>query len=153
MFKELEVSSLGVALTLFALIALTIGLIIYFRRKYNSYRLDDLVSANSTADKKNLLNRTKYPEMDVFKNSGSFFNYGMTAAVALALVAMSWTTYEKQIVVDLNDLILEDEVEMDIPRTAEPPPPPPPPPPPVIQEVPDTEIIEDQPEFVDQTVD
>ena len=153
MFKELEVSGTGVALTFLALILVTIGLIIYFRNKYRSYNVQNLVDANKNVKSSELSSRTKFPEMDVFKNSSSFFNFGMTAAVALSLVAMSWTTYEKQIIVDLSDLVLEEELEVDIPRTAEPPPPPPPPPPPVIQEVPDTEIIEDQPDFVDQTVE
>ncbi|HMT54152.1 MAG: TonB family protein [Saprospiraceae bacterium] len=152
MFKELEVSGTGVALTFLGLILLTIGLIIYFRRRYRSFDTQALIDANKNVKSIELSSRTKYPEMDVFKNSGSFFNYGIAAAVGLSLAAMSWTTYEKKIVVDLQDLVLEEEVEVDIPRTAEPPPPPPPPPPPVIQEVPDTEIIEDKPEFVDNSV-
>ncbi|MBK8885677.1 MAG: energy transducer TonB [Saprospiraceae bacterium] len=152
MFKELEVSSTGVTLTFLALVLLTIGLIVYFKRKYRSYGFQELMDANKNVKAKSLSERTKFPEVDVFKNAGSFFNFGMAAAVALSLVAISWTTYEKKIVVDLKDLVLEDEVEVEVPRTAEPPPPPPPPPPPVIQEVPDTEVIEDQPEFVDNSV-
>lgn len=152
MFKELEVSGTGVAIFLVLLVLLTIGLIIFFKRKYKGYSVQSLIDANKDVKATELSSRTKFPEMDVFKNSSTFFNYGMAAAVALSLVAMSWTTYQKKITVDLNDLVLEDEVEVDIPRTAEPPPPPPPPPPPVIQEVPDTEIIEDQPDMVDQSV-
>lgn len=143
MFKELEVPSYGVALTFLALILAIIGLIIFFRRKYRSTRLEHLVAANQNAKDQFLSSRTKYPEVDVFKNSGSFFNFGMASAVALSLVAMSWTTYEDKVFIPDDALVLEDEVEVDIPRTAEPPPPPPPPPPPVIQEVPDTEVVED----------
>jgi protein TonB len=143
MFKELEVPSYGVALTLAGIILAIIGLIIFFRRKYNSYKLDQLVAANQNAKDQFLSSRTKYPEMDVFKNSGSFFNFGMASAVALSLVAMSWTTYEDKVFIPDDALVMEEEMEVDIPRTAEPPPPPPPPPPPVIQEVPDTEIVED----------
>ncbi|MGB4959074.1 MAG: energy transducer TonB [Saprospiraceae bacterium] len=152
MFKELEIPSTGVALTFFVLVLVTIGLIIFFKKKFRGYKADALIEQNKSVATKTLSERTKFPEVDVFRISSSFFNYGMTAAVALALVAMSWTTYEKKIIVDLGDLVLEEEMEVEIPRTAEPPPPPPPPPPPVIQEVPDTEIIEDQPEFVDQSV-
>lgn len=152
MFRELEVSSTGLGIVLLGVLLVIIGLIVYFRRRYGSYNYQDLAEANKAARAKSLSERTKFPEVDVFKISGSFFNTGMTLAVAIALAAMSWTTYERKIEVDLNDLILEDEVEVDIPRTAEPPPPPPPPPPPVIQEVPDTEIIEDQPEFKDQNI-
>ncbi len=153
MFKELEVSSTGVGLTFLGVVLLTIGLIIYFRRRYRSFGIQELAESNKALKAQSLSERTKFPEVDVFKNTGSFFNYGMAAAVAISLVAMSWTTYEQKIVVDLGDLVLEDEVEVDIPRTAEPPPPPPPPPPPVIQEVPDTEVIEeDQPVFENQEV-
>ena len=152
MFKELEVSGLGVGMFFLLLILLTIGLIIYFKSKYRKYSAEELSAANTSA-KSSLLNSKKFPEVDVFKNSGSFFNFGMTAAVAIALVTMSWTTYEQ--IVDIPDdaLFIEEEMEVDIPRTAEPPPPPPPPPPPVIQEVPDTEVIEeDQPKFENQEV-
>jgi protein TonB len=152
MFKELEVTSLQVGIFFALIILLTLGLIIFFRRKYNSYKLTDLINNNKDKKAATLSERTKFPEMDIFKISSSFFNYGLTAAVALSLVAMSWTTYAKVIKVDLNDLIVEDQVEVEVPRTAEPPPPPPPPPP-VIQEVPDTEVLtEDQPVFKNQEV-
>lgn len=153
MFKELEVSSLGVALVLLALIAIVVGLILYFRNKYRSYSYQSLRESNVDYKAKGLGARTKFPEVDVFKNSGSFFNLGMTAAVAIALVTMSWTSYEKAVFIPDGALVLDDEVEVDIPRTAEPPPPPPPPPPPVIEEVPDTEVIEEeQPKFKNQEV-
>ncbi|MFZ1750208.1 MAG: energy transducer TonB, partial [Saprospiraceae bacterium] len=131
MFKELEIPSTGVALTFFVLVLVTIGLIIFFKKKFRGYKADALIEQNKSVATKTLSERTKFPEVDVFRISSSFFNYGMTAAVALALVAMSWTTYEKKIIVDLGDLVLEEEMEVEIPRTAEPPPPPPPPPPPV----------------------
>ncbi len=100
-----------------------------------------------------LLNPTKYPDVDIFQHSSSLFNYGILISMALALVTMNWTTYEKKIKIDLNDLVLSEEVEVEVPRTNEPPPPPPPPPPPVIQEVPNTEVIvEDQPVFENQEV-
>jgi len=88
--------------------------------------------------------------VDVFKNTNTFFNFGMTASVAIALVAMSWTTFEKKINVNLNDLILEDEVEVEIPRTAEPPPPPPPPPPPAAPEV--IKVVEDKKEIKEMNI-
>jgi periplasmic protein TonB len=145
MFKELEVPSYGVALTLIGIILAIIGLIIFFRRKYRSTKLEHLVAANQNAKDQFLSSRTKYPELDVFKNSGSFFNFGMASAVALSLVTMSWTTYEDKVFIPEDALVMEEEMEVDIPRTAEPPPPPPPPPPPVIQEVPDTEVVDAPP--------
>jgi periplasmic protein TonB len=153
MFKELEVTSTGVVMTFLGVALLTIGMIIYFKRRYRSYGYKELLDLNKNVKAQSLSERTKFPEVDVFKNTGTFFNYGMTATVAIALAAMSWTTFEQKIKIDLNDLVLEDEVEVEVPRTAEPPPPPPPPPPPVIEEVPDTEVIEeDQPVFENQEV-
>ncbi len=152
MFKELEITGTGVMLFLLFLTLVILGIVYFFRRKYNSYTMDGLIESHKNDGAKLLSSRTKFPEMDVFKNTGTFFNVGMTMAVALALAAMSWTVYDKVIDVNLDDLIWEEDIEVDIPRTAEPPPPPPPPPPPVIEEVPDTEIIEDQPEFQSQDV-
>ena len=153
MFKELEISSTGVAMFFIAMVLLTIGLIIYYKRKYRSFGYRDLLDANKDVESKALSARSKFPEVDVFKITGSFFNFGMTTAVATALIAMSWTTYDKAVYIPDGALLLDEEIEMEIPRTAEPPPPPPPPPPPVIQEVPDTEIIEEeQPKFENQDV-
>lgn len=69
------------------------------------------------------------------------------------MVAISWTTYEKQLKLEIVDLVNPDEVEIEIPRVPEPPAPPPTPPPPVIDEVPDTEIIDDSPGFLDNSID
>jgi len=143
MFKELEITGTGVGL-ITALLALgTVAIILFFKRKYRQYDAEALASAHKD-QKSDLSGRTKFPEVDVFKLSGSFLNYGLTVAMALSLVTMSWTEYEKKIDIPLDDFVYEDEVEVEIPRTAEPPPPPPPPPPPVIQEVPDEVVVEEQ---------
>jgi len=126
MFKELEITGTGVGL-ITALLALgTVAIILFFKRKYRQYDAEALASAHKD-QKSDLSGRTKFPEVDVFKWSGSFLNYGLTDAMALSLVTMSWTEYEKKIDIPLDDFVYEDEVEVEIPRTAEPPPPPPPP--------------------------
>lgn len=153
MFNELEISSMGVALFFIGIVILTICLIIFFRWKYNFYKLSDLLNINNSKKPGTLSYLTKFPEIDVFKLSGSFFNYGLAVAVGLSLVAISWTTYEKQLKLEIVDLVNPDEVEIEIPRVPEPPAPPPTPPPPVIDEVPDTEIIDDSPGFLDNSID
>jgi len=153
MFRDIEFSSTLVVATVLFFLLLTAGLIIFFRNKYRAYKYQQLLDLNKDTKATTISERTKFPQVDVFRNTRTFFNYGLLTAVAFSLAALSWTTYEKKIKVDLADLVLDDEVEVEIPRTAEPPPPPPPPPPPVIQEVPDTEIIEeDQPVFENQEV-
>jgi len=153
MFKELEISSFGVGLFLLLIIVGVIGIIVFLKIRYSKYKIENLIEANKGKKILSHSAKTKFPEMDVFKYSRPFFNFGLLIAVALAFVAMNWTTYEHKIKVNLNDLVLTEEVEVEVPRTNEPPPPPPPPPPPVIQEVPNTvTLAEDQPVFENQEV-
>ncbi|MFZ1705522.1 MAG: energy transducer TonB [Saprospiraceae bacterium] len=143
MLKELEISGTGV-LGFYILVAvLVIGLIYFFRKKYSGYSIDDLKENNQGNKDADLSSRTKFPEVDNFKLSGSFVNFGLAVAMAISLVTMSWTIYDKTIVITDEMMDFDDEVEVEIPRTAEPPPPPPPPPPPVIQEVPDEVQVEE----------
>ncbi len=94
--------------------------------------------------------RTKYPELDIFRISGTLQIYGVMVALVMMIFAFSWTTYETK--VDVSGLLgtLSDEIEMETPRTAEPPPPPPPPPPPAVQVIAtdlpniETKIFQDQ---------
>ena len=98
--------------------------------------------------------RAKYPDVDVFEHSGTLFRFGLAAALCLTLLGFSWTNYEKVIDVSQYSLEVDDEIEIEPPRTAEPPPPPPPPPPPVIEEVPEEEIEEEEePVFEDQSIE
>ncbi|MBP6695818.1 MAG: energy transducer TonB, partial [Saprospiraceae bacterium] len=143
MFKELEVSGTGVLVFYILIAVLILGLIYFFRRKYSQYSLEQLKNNNQNVKNTDLGSRTKFPEVDNFKLSKSFINFGFASAMAISLVTMSWTVYEKKILITDDMLDFEDEVEVEIPRTAEPPPPPPPPPPPVIQEVPDEVKVEE----------
>jgi protein TonB len=87
----------------------------------------------------------KNPEVDIERRKNSFMLIGVTAALAITLVAFEWTTFEEKI----NELgtlqidFLEEEV---IPPSATPPPPPPPPPAPttVLEIVDDEEVIEEK---------
>ena len=80
--------------------------------------------------------------------------FGLAMALGVALLGLSWTRFDKAVVIPDNAMELDEEIEIEPPRTAEPPPPPPPPPPPVIEEVPDEEIEEeDEIEFTDQSID
>ena len=106
------------------------------------------------ADKSVLDVRNKYPEVDTFQLSNTFFNFGLMVAIGLTILAFSWTTYDKEVYIPAGALDLDMEIEIEPPRTAEPPPPPPPPPPPTIQEVPEEMIDEDeQVDFTDQSIE
>lgn len=97
--------------------------------------------------------RNKYPEVDTFSLRGTLLNYGLLVAIVLMILAFSWTHYEKTVDISAYLTTLEEEIEVETPRTAEPPPPPPPPPPPVIQEVPNDVSIEETVVFEDQSIE
>jgi periplasmic protein TonB len=153
MLRELEITSTGLGIFFLVSIIVTVGIIVFFKIKYKTYNLQSLLKANSGKRARCMADKTKFPEVDVFRISDSLFSYGLLLAVSMSLVAMNWTSYEKKIVVDFTDLKITEEVDIEIPRTTEPPLPPPPPPPPVIQEVPNTEVItEEQPIFENMEV-
>ncbi len=144
---------LGIAIL--AIVAVLIGFVFVMRNRYNNQDPDSLKQAFSNRARKSPMDgRSKYPEVDAFGLSGTFFNVGLLVAVGITILAFSWTQYEK--VIDVTDFLedLDEEIEVEPPRTAEPPPPPPPPPPPVIEEVPEEEIEEEEEvEFVDNSLE
>lgn len=107
--------------------------------KYRQFKMKSPITA-----------RTKYPELDVFNISGSLRIYGVMVALAMMIFAFSWTSYKEKIDASSMFASMDDVIEMETPRTAEPPPPPPPPPPTVMQimatDMPDVEtrVFEDQ---------
>lgn len=150
---DIALSAGGVLAGLGALIAVILALIFILRNVF-SYKEGLAEKYQGTSWGSPLKARTKYPDVNAFGNSGTLFRFGLASALALSVLAFSWTNYEEVIDISGYDLEVEEEIEIEPPRTAEPPPPPPPPPPPVIEEVPEEEIEEEeQPEFEDQTVE
>ncbi len=150
---DFEVSGSLVVYVFLAVILFTVAMIFIVRSVYNKRANSDLTSKHAgTSFSSPLEGRNKYPEVDTFSLSGTFMNYGLLAAIILMILAFSWTQYEK--VIDVSHLLgtLDEEIEMETPRTAEPPPPPPPPPPPVIQEVPNDVSVEETVIFKDLSV-
>jgi protein TonB len=146
-------NGVGIAFGIAAL--LIVGLIVLIKVLYAGKSSQDLSKKYANSQEKSVLNvRNKYPEVDIFQFSGTFFNFGLLLAIGLTILAFGWTTYEDVVVIPDGALTLDEEIEIEPPRTAEPPPPPPPPPPPVIQEVPE-ELIEEeeQVEFTDQSIE
>lgn len=99
--------------------------------------------------------RTKYPEVDVLRNSSAFFGIALAASLLLLIGAFNWTSFEKDIFIPDNALELDVDLEIEPPRSTVEPPPPPPPPPPKIEEVPEELFLEEEEEmeFVDQSID
>ncbi len=135
-------------------VLLIIGVILYMRNRLSSQRETLSEKYRDHTWSSPLVGRNKYPDADALRYSGPLFRFGLLTALGLTLLAFSWTAYENEVIIPDDALFLDEEIEMEPPRTAEPPPPPPPPPPPVIEEVPEEEIIEEEePEFLDQDIE
>lgn len=97
--------------------------------------------------------RTKYSQLDFLRHRSQRLGIGLVSSLLIAVVAMSWTTYERSSYDDGGVIIEEDEIEV-VPRTDQQPPKPvPPPPPQVIEEIEEELIEEDQPELLDTEVE
>ena len=155
MMTNFAFTSNQLLLGIFLSIVILFGIIYYGRFLFRK-RTEENLTAKYAKKKwaSPLTARNKYPDVDVFKLSPIFFRLGLIGALVLTLGAFNWTQYHKQIEQQDVFLSIEEDIEIDVPRSAEPPPPPPPPPPPVIQEVPEELVLEeDEIDFVDQYVD
>lgn len=100
--------------------------------------------------------RNKYPDVDVFSYRDTVFRLSLAMVMVLIIGFFNFTTTDKK--ADIPDgaaLLLNSDIEVELPRTQDaPPPPPPPPPPPIIQEIPEGVMtdVEDV-DFLDQSVD
>ena len=146
--QELSIAIIGIMLLVIAIIV--IGRLML--KKSSQHNL-----ASKYEDKvwdSPLKGRNKYPDVDVFQYSNQFFLLALILTLSVVAFAFNWTSYEKEVIIPDNALELEEDIEIEPPRSAEPPPPPPPPPPPVITEVPNDEFEEeDDIEFLDQSVE
>ena len=95
------------------------------------------------------MEKRKTQKADLENKRGLFLQIGLVFTLALVLFAFEWRTYDRDLGIDLDREIVEDDEIMI--QTVEPPPPPPPPPP---QEV-ITELIvvDDDIEVEDFNVD
>ena len=152
---DLEMNFALVGWCLLGLAALVLLVIFGLKYYINSRANSDLTGKYRDKKWKSPLDaHGQYPDVDVFRFTSPLTKFGAAFALAATLFAFSATTYDKVVNIPDGALELEEEMEIEPPRTAEPPPPPPPPPPPVIEEVPEEEIEEeDEPEFVDQDVE
>ena len=135
----------------FLVILTTVALKMYLKKQQDS----DLSAKHAGKKWKSPITRAgTYPEVNAFKFSGPLTTFGVAIALAATLVSFGATSYEQDVFIPDDALALDEEMEIEPPRTAEPPPPPPPPPPPVIEEVPEEEIEEeDDIEFEDTDID
>ncbi len=135
---------MGLLLALFLVVATIIG------TKYYLRRITRDLENNPLQNRK----KSKYDAVDVFHWSGIFFKLGLAITLFLTALAFNWTSWEKEVYIPENALRLDEEIEVETPRSQQEKPPPPPPPPPTITEVPNTvEVEEDDNLFLDQSID
>jgi protein TonB len=144
---------IGIWLVL-AIVASVVAVIYVLKSIFKKTATEDLASKYKDKKWDSPMEGTyKYPDVDVFGMSGPIFRYGLAAALALSVIGLNWTSYDKKVIIPTGALAFDDEIQVEVPRTAEPPPPPPPPPPPVVQEIKVTEEkSEEKVEFVDQSI-
>ena len=140
---------------LIGILALIAGVSFVIYRMLHSRSNSGLTEKYADADRVTLIKtRSKYPEVNIFRSSGPLFRLGLVFSLAAIVLAFNATSYEKDVYIPDDALEFDEEIEIEPPRTKEPPPPPPPPPPPIIEEVPEEEILEDEePEFLDQSIE
>ncbi len=155
MNSTIEFSSTTMFLLIAAILVLILLLIVAFRRWLYQKTNDNLADKYKGRQWRSPLEgRNKYPDANVFQYSNSFFLFGLAISLGLTFLALNWTSYEEEIYIPKDALLLEEDIEIEPPRSDVKPPPPPPPPPPVIEEVPNEQFEEeDEIEFLDQSID
>ena len=104
-FGNFEVSGNVIVGILVLTILLILGMIFLMRNVFAKRSLSGLkekYEANPASSP--LEGRNKYPEVDVFSLSGTFFNVGLMAAIGLVILAFSWTQYDTKIDISQYDL-------------------------------------------------
>lgn len=71
MLGELEITSAGLGMFFLMAIIVTLGIIIIFKIRYKTYNLQSLLKANSGKRARCMADKTKFPEVDVFRISDS----------------------------------------------------------------------------------
>lgn len=146
---NLLLDSTAIGWALFALAGGIIGLIYFIRFQLAKRSQEEQFEKADTT----IASRNKYTEVNVFKWSNTFLRVGMMLSLAFVVLAFNYTTYE-EVQFELGVIEATDIIENEIPRTIDPPkPPPPPPPPPAIEEVDLEELEDEEPEFVDGSLD
>jgi len=113
---DIALSASGVLVGIAALTLIILSLIVVLRIIFRFK--EGLAKKGKTPSGPNqLMSRTKYPEVNVFKHSGSLLRVGLASALAFSVIAFSWTTYDG-VFVDPGYTLDTDEIfELEPPRT------------------------------------
>ncbi|MFZ4428484.1 MAG: energy transducer TonB [Saprospiraceae bacterium] len=136
------------------LLAIT-GLILLSRRHFELKSREDLRAKYKDRQWASPLTaRNKYPDVNIFQWQPVFFKIGVILALGVSFGVFNLTSAPQGTSDGGFQLSIDEDVEIEVPRSQEAPPPPPPPPP-AIQEVAMVEALDETEDikFVDQSVD
>lgn len=156
MLSSITFNSSQVAGTVLLGLCAIAGIIFFARRHFDLKSGENLTSKYRGKQWSSpLAARNKYPDVNIFKWQPVFFKLGLVFALGTSLGVFNITTRTQNVQSDLYQFSIDEDVEIDVPRSQETPPPPPPPPPPAVQEVAVVDILDENEEisFVDQSVD
>ena len=150
---DIALSASGVLVGIAALALVILSLIVVLRIVFGTKEgLGE--KSNTKEGTKQLMSRTKYPEVNVFRHNGSLLRVGLAFALAFSLIAFSWTTYDGVFVDPTYTVDTEDIFEIEPPRIdVRPPEIKPPPAELIIVDVPPEEIPDDQIEYEPPTIE
>jgi protein TonB len=137
------------------LLAIT-GLILFARRHFELKSREDLHAKYKGKQWASPLTaRNKYPDVNVFQWQPTILKLGVVLALGICFGIFNITSAPQNTLDGGFQLSVDEDVEIEVPRSQEAPPPPPPPPPPTVQEVSMVDVIDENEEinFVDQSVD
>lgn len=134
-----------IVLAAFALVALAAGMFL------SKQHPDKIISENKLKPDSQSIFVKKYPEANVFEQSGTFLRIGLVVALAISILAFSYTKYERK-TFSLGQSEALEEIEVEAPQTQRELTPPPPPPPPEIKVVENTEVIEEENKIIQEEI-
>jgi len=140
----LELTGTQVLIGLISLGAIIIIAIVLYRLYHHKYNLEDITSSGISK----LSTRTKYASKSFLRKRSQRLGVGLACSLLFAVMAISWTVYEKEVY--LVDYFPIDEDFLVIPNTYHEPPPPKPQ---EIEIVEDDIILEEQDDLVDVSID
>ncbi len=150
---DIALSASGVLVGIAALTLIILSLIVVLRVIFG-FKEGLAKKGKTQSGPKQLISRTKYSEVNVYRHSGSLLRFGLASALAFSVIAFSWTTYDGIFVPQDYGAFDEpfDQIEPPITHT-NPPEVKPPPPEPIILDVPEDELPDEQPDYEPDSVE
>ena len=109
---DISMAGTPLLIALIGIIVLLLALVIAMRSVYSSRSMSGLAERHEGKEATSPSERNKYPEANVFRLSGTFFNLGLALALGLTILAFSWTQYEEEVYIPEGALELDEDIEI-----------------------------------------